>query len=137
MQKLTKLISEINFLLLPTAVSITLLILILSLVRTESMPKIEVQQADKYFHAIAYFVLNAAWIITFRFKFNYKKRKTYVLLLFSILLFGIIIEFLQKTITTYRSFDVYDILANSIGASIFFIVYFISKRIYRRFDDKK
>ncbi len=134
MQQLIKFISAIKFLLLPAAIVLSFLILVLSLIKTDGMPKIEVKQADKYFHGIAYFFLTAAWMFAFYFQLKYRKVKSYLVLLVCIIIFGTIIEVLQMTVTDYRSFDVYDILANSIGAMLFFVVYLISKRFFSRFE---
>lgn len=136
MQKLTKLISAIKFLLLPVAIFLTLLILALSLIKTDGLPKLEVNQADKYFHATAYFFLTAAWIFAFHFQLKRKNKSAHIGLLLFIILFGIIIEILQMTVTNYRSFDIFDILANSIGAGLFYMCYIIAKRIYPRLKDK-
>ena len=136
MQQLIKLISAIKFLLLPAAIILTSLILVLSLIKTDGMPKIEVKQADKYFHGTAYFFLTATWMLAFYFQLKFRKWSSYVLLVVCIIIFGTIIEVLQMTLTDYRSFDVFDILANSTGAILFFVVYLISKRIFSRFKDE-
>lgn len=136
MQKLIKLISAIKFLLLPVAIFLTLAILVLSLIKTDSMPKININQADKYFHGIAYFSLTAVWFLALYFELNKKKWSTYLFLLIAVLIYGTVIEVLQMTVTNYRSFDVYDILANFVGATLFFLVYIVSRRIYLRFQDK-
>jgi glycopeptide antibiotics resistance protein len=73
-------------------------------------------------------------MFAFYFQLKYRKVKSYLVLLVCIIIFGTIIEVLQMTVTDYRSFDVYDILANSIGAMLFFVVYLISKRFFSRFE---
>lgn len=136
MQKLIKLISAVKFLFLPTAVFSTILILALSLIKTDSLPKIEVKQIDKYFHATAYFFLTAAWFFVFCFQLKRKNNRTYLLILLFVFLFGIIIEILQMTMTSYRSFDSFDILANMIGMVFFYLCFILIKRFYQILKDK-
>lgn len=134
MRKLTKLISEVKVLFLPTAILLTLTIVVLSLIKTDGLPKIEVSQADKYFHSTAYFALTLSWIFALKHQLNRKKKLTFLLLFLLIVLFGIVIEVLQMTVTDYRSFDFYDIVANSIGASLAFLFYQILRGVYSRFE---
>lgn len=72
--------------------------------------------SDKAMHAGAYFGLGLLWI--FFVIFNYKKNIFYkgiIVVLATSILFGILIEVLQDSLTNYRQLDFYDILANSAG----------------------
>ncbi|WP_367158764.1 VanZ family protein [Lutibacter sp.] len=64
-----------------------------------------------------------SWLLTFK-----KKSKVLnisILIFLAILLYGIIIEVLQKVFTTYRQFDLFDIFANLIGIILAFILFFV------------
>ena len=90
------------------AIFVTISILYLSLIK---VPKhtITISHLDKWQHCIAYFTLTFFWLFTF-----YKKKKKYPIILCCIL-FGIIIEVLQYSITNYRTGDYLDVIANSGG----------------------
>ncbi|MGV6844686.1 MAG: VanZ family protein [Lutibacter sp.] len=67
---------------------------------------------DKIAHFLMYLGLNFIWLISFKNKAN-----NYLILKISliILLYGIIIEVCQSEFTTYRSGDIFDVLANFSG----------------------
>ncbi len=123
MQKLTKLISD-KKISLTVALTISLGIAILSLVRINNIPSISAENSDKIYHVIAYFTLSAAWNL---FYLNSAKKNTKIKFILSIcasiILFGIVIEVLQELITSYRTFDLKDMLANSIGCVTAAIVF--------------
>lgn len=106
------------------AISISICILCLSLIE---MPKtsINISNIDKAYHGFAYFVLTITWLFTF-----YKKPEKKNLIAFICILFGIIIEVFQTTLTNYRTGDYIDVLANSLGvlfALILFNLFFKKK----------
>lgn len=122
MLKRIKLLSQGNLLII--AISMTLGIVYLSLFKP---PKnvIEVDNIDKVYHFIAYFTLTFVWLITF-----YKNPSKKLTVTSLCILFGIIIEVLQSTLTNYRTADYIDIIANSIGvfiALLFFNLIFRKK----------
>lgn len=125
MLKRIKLLSQGNLLII--AISITLGIIYLSLFKP---PKngIEVDNIDKLYHFIAYFTLSFVWLITF-----YKKPSKKLTITSLCVLFGIIIEVLQSTLTNYRTADYIDIIANSIGV---FIALFFFNLIFRKKEFK-
>lgn len=95
----------------------TILIFYFCLEEVPSVPKITFQFKDKVVHFIFYFVFVYFWTISLQ-----NKRLNYVLIiLFLALIIGVSIEFLQENFTSNRTFDWYDILANSIGAIASFI----------------
>jgi VanZ family protein len=116
MQLLTKLISN-------KQLSLCLLILIgitipaLSLFNISDLPKLEIQSADKLYHFIAYASLSFSVALHYR---NYREKnislKSFSGIFFLTILFGIIIEVLQESLTTYRTFDYFDMLANTLGS---------------------
>ncbi len=89
------------------------------------MPKIDLgfklKSSDKYLHTFAYFTLTTVWFFAFREKikkFNFK-----IFLIAALIIYGIVIEVLQGSITNYRTADFYDEIANMLGiliASLFF-----------------
>lgn len=78
------------------------------------MPKHDVQlsHSDKWQHAFAYFTLAICWLFAL-----YRKTNKYYIV-FGCIMFGIIIEVLQSTVTNYRTGDYLDVVANSIGIFI-------------------
>jgi VanZ family protein len=109
------------------AVFITVSILVLSLTK---MPKynIPISNLDKWQHTIAYFVLSISWLFAF-----YKKDRKQ-LIIFSCILFGIVIEVLQYAITNYRIGDYADVIANCTGI---LLGLFIFNQIIKKNEVKK
>ena len=70
--------------------------------------KVDVRFFDKYAHTLAYFVL-MGWFMQI-----YHKKTSIVMCFVLFVLLGEGLEFVQG-MTAYRSFDVYDMLANSLG----------------------
>jgi len=128
MLKLIKLILNSRFL-LAFAIASTLAIIYLSLSDISSLPKLEVQFEDKIYHIVAYFSLNSVWLLAIT-ALKSKHSKYDVLISLGIIGFGIVIELFQEILTDYRTFDNYDILANSLGVIISFLVFLsLKKRI--------
>jgi len=79
---------------------------------------------DKLLHAGAYFGLTALWIFWVLFKRFSKAQATPSKKLWLIvgaigliaILYGVLMEVLQGTLTSYRTPDVWDILANTVGS---------------------
>ena len=69
---------------------------------------VEVRFFDKYAHTFAYFVL-MGWFMQI-----YHKKVPVILCFVLFVLLGVGLEFMQG-MTSYRSFDVYDMMANSLG----------------------
>lgn len=101
----------------PTAFGITVMILYLSLAKIQGH-KIEINNADKLYHSIAYFFLTIAWLFAFA-----KKTSQIYWITLGCVLFGIVIEGLQVVLTNYRSGDFVDILANTLGSVIALLRY--------------
>jgi VanZ family protein len=105
------------------AVAITLILVILSLIKIPAH-NFGVTHQDKWQHCFAYFVLSISWLIVF-----YKKKKKLVVVVCCILL-GVIIEILQNTLTSYRTGDYHDVIANSLGVLLgLFVVNKIGTKI--------
>ena len=99
------------------AVSWTTLIFYFCLEEVPSVPKFTFQYKDKVAHFIFYFVFVYFWTKSLKTKYlNY-----ILIVLFLAVTTGILIEFLQENLTRNRTFDWYDVIANSIGAIAGFI----------------
>ena len=108
------------------AVTVTIAIAYLSLIKT---PKVDVQISnfDKALHGFAYFTLALCWLFVY-----YTKRiriKWFVV--FCCIFYGIILEILQKVMTTTRTADVLDFVANTVGV---FLAFFVFNNIYRKIE---
>ncbi|MDN6280033.1 MAG: VanZ family protein [Psychroflexus sp.] len=131
MLQLTKLISN-------KGISLLLLIIIgtaipvLSLINLSGMPTFQIKSADKLYHLIAYASLSFIFALHYH---NHVKRKissvSYLGIFLLAVIFGIIIEVLQDTLTSYRTFDYFDILANACGALLGLVIISILLRILK------
>ncbi|MCB0453773.1 MAG: VanZ family protein [Aequorivita sp.] len=83
------------------------------------MPNVHFSALDKIVHILIYFILVNLWMLYLYirngFQFN---NKWSLIILLSVLLYGIIIEILQGLLTISRSADIFDVLANLIGSLI-------------------
>ncbi len=96
------------------AILATLGVAILSL---GALPKLNIgldlKSSDKYLHFIAYFTLCLLWFFALRDRLHRYVFRALVPL--GLILYGIILEGLQGGLTTYRTADIYDALANTAG----------------------
>jgi VanZ family protein len=117
-----------KWLLLP-AIFCTILIFYLSVIDTSDFPELDLSHEDKYYHFIAYFVLNLMWLLV-GFRYNRANLSLFLFISLAVIVFGIIIEVIQELSTDYRLFDNYDILANSFAVMVsFFFFIMVKKRI--------
>ena len=104
------------------AIAATIILAVLSL---SAVPKLNlslgIKAGDKYLHFIAYFGLSILWYFALRDKINEKVFKIVVPL--GLILYGIILEGLQSGLTTYRTGDVYDAMANAAGVLVGMILF--------------
>ena len=100
--------------LITLAVVATIIIAILSLT---AIPKInfglEIKSSDKILHILAYFTLSTVWFLALQKKMSNLYSRLF--LVFTLIIYGIILEVLQGGITNYRTGDFYDVIANTIG----------------------
>lgn len=94
--------------------SLTLLYFSLIRIKAESLP-VNFANADKLFHLGAYFGLSFLWNFFYLAKKKTPKAIPNVWIGVAVIIFGIIIEILQRDLTTYRGFEWLDIVANSSG----------------------
>jgi len=99
------------------------------LIKIDDLPKLEVSNADKIFHALSYVVLTFLWYATFHVCFRLKKTKALTYGAGISIIFGIIIEVLQAVFTTTRHSDIFDVFANSLGVLFTATVILLKNRI--------
>jgi VanZ family protein len=82
-----------------------------------AVPKLNIglnlKSSDKYLHFIAYFTLCILWFFALRDRLHRYVFRVAVPL--GLILYGIILEGMQGGLTTYRTADIYDAIANSAG----------------------
>lgn len=98
----------------------SILILIFSLIPTQSKLLGAVENSDKILHIFSYTLLSLTWLFYFK---SINKLNIKFLLAIGIFFYGIIIEVLQSTLTTYRTGSLYDVVANIIGIFIALIIF--------------
>ena len=101
-----------------------------SLMTLKDLPDIEINFADKIFHFLAYSLFTVLWYFTFFHTFTFKKRRSIVYAVVLAILFGIVIEVLQDTMTASRALDVYDALANTLGALVAAMIIWFKNSFY-------
>lgn len=92
------------------------------LIPTSAAPKVGIEHFDKAIHLIIYFIFVLIWA-TYLFKF-YKKINYVNLFLALLFIYGIVIEILQERFIPTRSFDFWDIIANTLGILIGFVLWY-------------
>jgi len=104
------------------AIVATVFLAILSL---SAVPKLNlglgIKAGDKYLHFIAYFGLSLMWYFALKDRINEKIFKIFVPL--GLIFYGIILEGLQSGLTTYRTGDIYDAMANTAGVIVALILF--------------
>lgn len=112
----------LNKKLLFLAITWTLVITYLSLATIDSTigNSIKIPYKDKVVHFFFYFIFVLLWTTSSNSN-PYKEKIGLIILLISVL-YGILMEFFQAIFTADRSPDVYDVLANSSGAIISWVI---------------
>ena len=101
------------------AILITISIAILSLIKIDKQV-IQINHLDKFKHVFAYFVLCFTWMLALK-----KTKIDKKFIVFICFIYGIVIEYLQVVMTSYRSGDFLDVVANTTGILIAYIIYFL------------
>ena len=94
----------------------TFSILLLCLEPANDLPKIEINNIDKFAHFLFHFVFFILWYFYLNSNTKITNYKTPVILFFVSLVFGILIEWSQKVFTTSRNGDILDVISNISGA---------------------
>ena len=109
---------------LSLAILYSLGILYVSLMRTDGLPKVNFNQIDKVFHFVSYLELTKLWYLYYiscNLKNGLKKKSLLIIGLLAIA-FGILIEIFQDVMTSYRTIDSLDVLANTLGVFTAYIL---------------
>lgn len=138
MRKPIKNLSVVKALFFLLAILYSIALVWLSLTNLSKLP-IHVGGSDKVYHGIAYFGLVFFWSLSVFFSKSSMNFKVGRLLLVTggAVLFGIIIEVLQLTLTNYRNWDFYDMLANLTGAFLAFLVLLLSRKKLEKIKNRK
>ncbi|MCF6213049.1 MAG: VanZ family protein [Flavobacteriaceae bacterium] len=107
------------------ALACSVFILIFSLVPIKNAVLGSIENSDKILHTFSYAILSLSWLFYFN---PQKKLRIKLLVAFSLFCYGIIIEVLQSTLTTYRTGSFNDVIANTIGIFIALITF---KTLYK------
>ena len=109
---ITKLLLVLKKWALPILVIYVLLITIASLANVGDLPSMGSSFDDKILHFLAYFVFG---LIVYNYFEELNLKHVLLVSAISVIFYGIIIEILQQVMTSYRTLDMYDALANTLG----------------------
>jgi VanZ family protein len=123
---------------LALAILYSLLITILSLIQLGKISIGDFNPTDKMMHAGAYFVLAFVWIFYYllRTAEENKYKRGFFNISIAVIVYGMLIEVLQGTLTAYRTPDWADILANSLGVLIALTFCVVSLTMLKRLKRK-
>jgi glycopeptide antibiotics resistance protein len=111
------------------------IIVFLSLLPPNDFPEIPLfTGADKIVHTCMYFGLT--WLACWSMHAEFKRKWYFLIILFSIS-WGTIMEIFQFLMHIGRSFDVFDIIGNSIGTLIGVLIYILMAKQKRKIDLRK
>ncbi|MGF1556110.1 VanZ family protein [Paucihalobacter sp.] len=120
-----KLLSTLRHYALFLVVFYIISITVLSLININRLPDIGTNHDDKLYHASAYFVFV---ILSFNYLKKIEVKKAVLIAMVFSVFYGIIIEVLQHVLNTNRTFDILDIVANTIGVILgYFIIQYVNK----------
>lgn len=125
MLKLIKKLLERNSLFF--AIASSFIVLVLSLISMKGVPNVSLSYADKIEHFLAYGTITFFWLLSRQLG---KIKVSFYGLIFAILIYSAIIELLQAFLTTHRTGDGLDLIANSIGIVVGCLIFKLLNRIY-------
>ncbi|MDG2433193.1 VanZ family protein [Flavobacterium sp.] len=115
------------------AVLWTSVIFFLCLIKSSDLPYVAINNLDKVVHASFHLLFVVLWFLYFNELFSKSFSTKALVFAFSLSVFyGIAIEIMQTIFTTTRSADVFDVVANLIGAIIGILLLIIGKKILNR-----
>nr|WP_321230626.1 VanZ family protein [uncultured Psychroserpens sp.] len=109
---ITKLLLVLKKWALPVLVLYVVALTIGSLAHVGGIPSLGSSFDDKIYHFTAYFLFT---ILVYNYCRTVKLTHVILISAISVIIYGIIIEVLQQVLTSYRTLDVYDVLANTLG----------------------
>lgn len=99
--------------LLLVSIAYTLALVIASLISLKSVPSLGSSFDDKIYHVVAYLGLTLLWVSYVK---PYKIKRLIFVVFGAAVFLGFILELLQYLVNPNRTYDTYDVIANSIGA---------------------
>ncbi|QNK77287.1 VanZ family protein [Winogradskyella undariae] len=90
----------------------TLALIVASLITLNGVPSLGSSFDDKIYHIVAYLCLALVWGLYFKY---FKSKHLFLKLCFAAIFLGFMLELLQYLVTENRTYDTYDLIANSIG----------------------
>lgn len=108
----------------------TAFILFLSLANLKKVDIVKFNASDKLYHTVCYAIMIFMWSLYIVESFLKIQLKHKLILAGCIILFGIIIEYLQLFLTDYRSFDWWDIMANCLGVLIGSVTFLLIQKLF-------
>ncbi len=119
-----------NFLLF-LAVLYSCVITILFFISSSGMPKIGIAHLDKVVHFGIFFGFTFLWL-SFLYLRNNLKLSTRAIVMFFIvsIIYGTLIEVFQELFTSSRAFDIFDILADTLGSLTGILAFQKTKRFF-------
>lgn len=99
-------------LLLVASIIYTIALTTASLITLSGVPSLGSSFDDKIYHLLAYLVLALLWSLYFKLAI---KKYSWVRILLSLIMFGVVLELFQHRINPNRTYDTYDLLANCLG----------------------
>ena len=111
----------------------SLIILYLSLKSADEFNKVQflnIPNFDKFVHFCMYFTLMS--VVIFESKKPDDRNYNVIFLALFPFLYGILMEILQKTLTSTRNASIYDVIFNTLGILVSVLIFFILTRFYRK-----
>jgi len=99
--------------LLLVSIGYTLALIISSLINLNGVPSLGSSFDDKIYHVVAYLGLAFLWVNYFK---PFKAKYIPFVIFFAAVLVGFLLEILQYLLNPNRTYDTFDLIANSIGA---------------------
>lgn len=103
------------------------------MVSISDVPKVSILGKDKSVHSFFYFVFSVLWFLFLTKEMpQWGFARKAILVVFSALVYGAVIEVCQEQFTTSRKADVCDVIANVTGSIIAILVLFAVEKIRKR-----
>lgn len=120
--KLIKNLSEHRKFILWLSVLWTVVVTLLCLITFDKLPSVGVANFDKLGHITFHFGITFSWFLSFKYYFENPHHRAIVKAFAFSVLFGVTIEIIQSQLTVTRRGDIADVLANTAGSLLAFII---------------